>query len=184
MKLKYTKNDVAVSQYKNGLQVWEGIHEIYSITYVNRKLILRVDALQCLKNVFTPEVAAEYHRMIFYTLCKAYDVDTMCKVLQALDQEDRLFHDFLLKSLIDKCAGVQSIGDFICDYLSSKMQDVYSALHDYFKGTSRFLIAMSEGYIYFATDEDDCEFDFPYDVDVEVVGHDKGRTITIKQPNV
>lgn len=154
-KLKYTGELTTVTEYDSGLLSYAGIDVAFRNDSYRNKVICRLDCMYYLTQYFKEETITKYRDALYMIISRQItDVNTISDCFMQLCKEDSVFADKLY-DIYHFYDSSKSFGDCILDCMSSALKNFDSLYRNFFRGKKEFVIALSDGYLYFSVQDED-----------------------------
>lgn len=181
-KLKYCNEICDIDIYDWGLELWKDIDYIFSGYECRSRVIIRVDAIKTLTDLFERNTLERYRTLIWILAAGLNtDVKFISQTLITLMKHDSVFASRLREIYYCEQFDI-SFGEYILRLIASQIKTVEDRYRIFFRGKSESVFCCSGGYLYISIPDEDASIHLPNDnLKVEVVSFAKNWKGLIKK---
>lgn len=180
-KLKYYGEYCTIETYNNGLELWRDIDYYFRGFECRNRVIIRIDAIQLLTDLFSKDILSRYRSLIWNIAAGiTTDVNFISQTLISLMKSDEVFADKLREFYYCRDLNV-SFGEYILTTIADAILAVEVKYRAYFRGMEESVYCLSGGYLYISIPDSDNYIHLPdKGLKVEVVSVAKNWSGLIK----
>lgn len=177
-KIAYTRDYTEVYEYENGLAIWKDIDYYYD-TEVREKVIMRIDVMPYLTDIFSIGTITKYRSLIWNLAAKRnLNVNQISAALIEMVKTDSTF-EVKLNEFYYTCDMGVSFGDYILSSIADAILAVEDRYRSFFRGINQKVICSSFGYLYIAVPDDYVKILLPEKVNYEVISYAKNGSCDV-----